>query len=279
MRITALSPALGALIENFDPRAANPADWDMLRSTLFESHHLILLRGLDLTDEEHLSFCAQFGKLGLVGQDNSSTFSYISNVRPDGILGSIAASWHFDYAFTAKPLEAISLYGLDIPASGSQTWFANAHKAADDLSDAMLRKLARLEVRNAIDVTAPEKETGVRVRMKRLDESYPHHVRPVLWRHWRTGAPLLSVNEQQSDAILGLPETESASLLEELFAHLYRPDHVYAHEWRKGDLILWDNQALHHSRPDVGVEEARTLRRISIGESPDLSMFAADRYR
>ena len=279
MKITPLCPALGAQVEDFDPRAAGEDEWEMLRGALFERDHLLLLRGLALQDHEHVAFCANFGRLGLVGRDNNKAFSYISNVRPDGILGPIAASWHFDYAFTATPLEAISLYGIDIPASGSQTWFANARKAAADLPEAFRRKLSRLHVRNAIDATAPEGETGVRVRMKRLDESYPHHVRPVLWPHWRSGEPVLCVNQQQSDAILPLPEEESAALIEDLFDHLYRPDHVYVHEWRQGDLIVWDNHALHHSRPEVGLEEARTLRRVSIGESPDLSIFAADRYR
>ncbi len=277
MQITPLSPALGALIEHFDPGDCSESDWECLRKALFETHHLLLLRGLALSDEEHVEFCSHFGPLGMVGNNNTKRFSYISNVRPDGILGSIEASWHFDYAFTESPLEAISLFGSDVRETGAPTLFANAKRAAAHLPDDLAARLKGLRLRNAVDVAAPEKEAGVRVRMKRLDETYPHHVRELLWPHWKTGDLLLSVNEQQSDAVIGLPEAEGVALLEDLFTRLYRPEHIYAHHWQPNDLIIWDNHALHHSRPEVGESKPRTLRRVSIGKSPDLSIY--DRSR
>jgi taurine dioxygenase len=274
MKLTPLSSALGALIEDFDPRNGGDEEWEALNEALYARHHLLVFRGLKLSDDEHVDLCARFGQLGLVGQESSQGFSYISNVRPDGILGEIAASWHFDYAFTSCPLDAISLYGIEIPKTGTQTWFANAKAAAANLPDELKTRVAGMTVRNAVDVTAPERERGIRVRMKRLDESFPHYNRAVLWPHWKTGEAILSVNQQQSDAILQMPPEESSRLIEMLFDHLYSPEHVHVHEWRQDDLVIWDNHALHHARPEVGLEHARTLRRISIGQSPDLSIFA-----
>jgi len=46
------------------------------------------------------------------------------------------------------------------------------------------------------------------------------------------------------------------------------------HHWQPGDLLLWDNHALQHARPAVGVDQPRTLRRVCVGEAPDLSIFA-----
>lgn len=277
MKITPLSSALGGLVEDFDPRDCGEDEWDALREALFETHHLLLLRGLGLSDEEHLEFCSHFGPLGMVGNDNSKRFSYISNMRPDGILGSIAASWHFDYAFTDSPLEAISLYGSDVGGNGAPTLFANAKRAAARLPVDLAARLAGLKVRNAVDVSAPERDAGVRIRMKRLDETFPHHVRPVLWPHWKSGELLLSVNEQQTDAVIGLPENESVALIDELFGHLYDPGNTYAHHWQGDDLVIWDNHALHHARPEVGETQPRTLRRVSIGKSPDLSIYDKSR--
>jgi len=52
-------------------------------------------------------------------------------------------------------------------------------------------------------------------------------------------------------------------LLEALFAHMYTPANTLQHEWREGDLILWDNLACQHARPDVKIEgTARTLRKV-----------------
>jgi hypothetical protein len=123
------------------------------------------------------------------------------------------------------------------------------------------------------DVSSPVGEAGVRVRLGRLDETYPNAVRPVLWPHRVTGEEILGVWEQQTDAILPLDPDESSALIEELFVHLYRDEHVYVHRWQPGDLVVWDNHALQHSRPDVGVEHRRTLRRVSVGETQDLTLF------
>jgi taurine dioxygenase len=72
-------------------------------------------------------------------------------------------------------------------------------------------------------------------------------------------------NEMHTDRVLGLDPDDSESLLEELFALLYAEDNRYVHEWRVGDLVLWDNVALHHGRPAFDSAEGRTLQRVALG--------------
>ena len=69
-----------------------------------------------------------------------------------------------------------------------------------------------------------------------------------------------------SDRILDVSEAESESLLADLFAVLYDPANVMEHHWNVGDLVLWDNVALHHGRPDFPADEARTLQRVTLGD-------------
>ena len=273
MRLRQLSPALGAMVEGIDLLDAGEDDWDALRRALFETHHLLLFRGQELTDDEHAAVAARFGALASEGFVEPEVVKFVSNHRPDGALGSIAASWHIDYGFFEHPYEAISLYGLEIPASGTETRFANAKLAATDLPGELRRKVSGLRARQVADVTSPEGEAGVRVRLGRLDESYPHQVRPVLWPHRVTAEEILGVWEQQTDALLPLDPAASDALIEELFAHLYRNEHIHVHHWEPHDLVIWDNHAVQHSRPDVGVDEPRTLRRVSIGPRQDLSIF------
>jgi alpha-ketoglutarate-dependent taurine dioxygenase len=132
-----------------------------------------------------------------------------------------------------------------------------------------------LLARQVVDVSSAAGQSGVRVRLGRLDETYPHFIRPVLWPHHATGEAILGVWEQQTDALLPLDAAESDALIEDLFAHLYRDEHRHVHSWEPGDLVIWDNHALQHSRPDVGVEAPRTLRRVCVGRTQDLSIFAA----
>ena len=274
MRVTRVSAALGVLVDDVDVRQASTDEWDALRRMLFETDHLLVLRGPELDDAEHLEAVRHFGPVADEGFGTPALVKFVSNHRADGALGSMAASWHIDYGFFPHPYQAISLYGLEIPPGGTETRFVNAVLAASDLPDGLRARVTGLHARQVADVSSPVGEAGVRVRLGRLDETYPHAVRPVLWPHRVTGEEILGVWEQQTDAILPLDPEESSALIEELFAHLYREDHVYVHRWQPGDLVVWDNHAVQHSRPDVGVEHRRTLRRVSVGETQDLTLFA-----
>jgi taurine dioxygenase len=77
---------------------------------------------------------------------------------------------------------------------------------------------------------------------------------------------LLSVNEMQTDRIIGLDPSESEETLEALWALLYAPENTYSHHWRVGDLVLWDNIAVQHGRPAPPRHAARTMRRVTMAE-------------
>jgi taurine dioxygenase len=274
VRITPSSPALGARVEDVDLREEQREDtWSALLAA-FARHRLLHFPAQDLTDDQHVAVARRFGP---VAGERTGAVGFVSNHRADGSLGSHAASFHIDYGFFPHPYEAISLYGLEVPASGTETWFVSAEAAARTLPLALRRRVEGRHARAVVDVQCPERETVVRVRAGRLDESFPHQIRPVLWPHHRDGALVLGVWEQQTDAIVELEPDESTSLVEELFAHLYRPEHRYTHRWAPGDLVAWDNHALQHARPDVGVDEPRTLRRVCIGRQQDLTIFATYR--
>ncbi len=78
----------------------------------WDTHHLLLFRGHDLTSDEQLRFIRHFGEPLLETMDGSP-FSYVSNVRDDAIIREGALFFHSDLAFTPDPLRAISLFALE----------------------------------------------------------------------------------------------------------------------------------------------------------------------
>lgn len=275
LRAEPLHPTFGARMTGLDPDApAESPIWDEWRAA-FAEHRLLVVSAPGLTDAAHLRVLAALGPIATEGIDEERPIGWVSNVRPGGALAGTAASWHCDYFFFPHPYEAISLYAVDIPASGTETWFVDAEAAAADLPPELRIRVSGRTARHAVDVATPEREAVVRVRTGRLDESYPHSLRPALWPHRDSGREILAVTEQQTDAIVELEPGASTALIEDLFAHLYRDDHVYVHEWSPGELVVWDNHAIQHARPEVGLEEARTLRRVCVGERQDLSLFAS----
>jgi len=269
-----LHPTFGARVRGLDPAAPSASpQWDEWRAA-FAEHRLLAVALPGLDDAAHVRILGELGQIATEGIDEPRSVGWVSNVRPGGALADTAASWHCDYFFFPCPYEAISLYAVELPASGTETWFVDGQAAAADLPASLRVRVEGRDARHAVDVATPEREAVVRVRKGRLDESFPHSLRPVLWPHRDSGRPILAVTEQQTDAIVGLEPDDSTALIEELFAHLYRDDHVYVHNWSPGELVVWDNHALQHARPEVGLVEARTLRRVCVGERQDLSVFA-----
>ena len=205
MELSPASPALGTVVRGVDLR--RPLD-DADRATLqreLATSFLLHFPAQDLSDDEHAAAVAQFGAIALEG---GHAVGFVSN-EPNGVLGSGAACFHIDYGFTDDPYSYLSLYGVEIPADGTETYFCNAVAAARDLPDDLRDRVEGLRARAAVDITSAAREAGVRIDLGRLDETYPLATRPVLWPHRTTGDPIVAVWEQQTDARACRPSTRS----------------------------------------------------------------------
>lgn len=230
---------------------------DELRAA-FDRRHLLLLRGGILTGEQQAAFVARFGPL----VPERQLWGYVSNVRPDGIVREGALLFHSDFAFAREPVDAISLHALEVPADGAPTRFADAVRAAAALPPDLRARLEGRRVVNVYDFHRPDDRP---MRLDEVDPRSPRHEHPVLGRHPRTGDEVVLANELHTDHVVGVPRPESDALLAALFAVLYDATHVLEHRWRVGDLVLWDNVALHHGRPDFAKDAPRTLQRVTLG--------------
>jgi alpha-ketoglutarate-dependent 2,4-dichlorophenoxyacetate dioxygenase len=56
---------------------------------------------------------------------------------------------------------------------------------------------------------------------------------------------------------------EGRLLLRELIEHATQREFVYRHDWRAGDLVIWDNRATMHRGRDFDESRVRDLRRVT----------------
>jgi taurine dioxygenase len=239
-----------------------PDDIAAFRDEFFRSK-LLLLRDVDVSSDEQVRLSSHIGPV-------PDPPSFISNVEETGYHPEVRLLFHSDFAFTTTPLIGISLYCLEVGDGAAATSFVDGAHAARTLPKSLRHRIDGREVMHLADtVTRREDVRRTLDDVGGPDASpslYPRCTRPVLWRHPTTGEELLYVLEQQASHIDGLDASESESLLAELFAHLYAEDAVYTHVWRPGDLILWDNIALQHGRPENPRTVRRSLRRTVISE-------------
>jgi taurine dioxygenase len=162
-----------------------------------------------------------------------------------------------------KHQEVLSLYGLAVEPPVASTSYVSMGHRWDALPEELRVRVDGLEARHGFDTKYPNRGADDDV----ADGFYARPVslvRPVAYRHPRTGRTLLYVSQQATMEIVGLSAEENEELLGELFAHLYAPEHVYEHDWREGDLVVWDNIATQHGRANVVLDgRVRTLRKVT----------------
>jgi taurine dioxygenase len=86
----------------------------------------------------------------------------------------------------------------------------------------------------------------------------------VFGSHEETGRKAIYVNRLMTVRIEDMPQSESDALLEALFDHSEKPEFVYRHVWRVGDLLLWDNRCSMHARDDFPSDQRRLMLRTTV---------------
>lgn len=252
-----LSSCLGCEVDYDLESTPGAAELSALRA-LFARHHLLVFRRQALSMDRQAAVCDWFGPV-LRTRDG---LSYISNVRPDGVLGDDDLGYHSDLAYAPDPYDSLSLHAVDVVNDATSTRFRNAQEGYRRLPDALKQRIAGLEV---LQVSAGRNKAG-RPANVAYEADYPQCVRPLVLRHPKSGAPILYVMESQTVKIVGLPDAESEALLQILFHHLDAdPELNYEHRWQMGDLVVWDNYALQHARSDIRGKGNRTLQRTAAG--------------
>jgi len=273
MEVIPLSSALGAEIRGVN--AARPIDdatFARIRDA-WHQHLVILLREQDLDEEQQVRFAERFGPLSPIHtnhhSENNKAVMYIGNRKKDGkIVGALPLGemqFHSDQCYKERPAMGTMLYAIEIPAEGGNTLFANAYRAYEALPAEVKTRVAG---RKAVQVY--DYDGGVLDRKHMVEPqaglSYAH---PVARTHPATARKALYVNRLMTHHIEDLPREESERLLGLMFATIERPEFVYEHRWRVGDLLLWDNRCTLHARRDFDPAASRWLRRVTIqGERP-----------
>lgn len=153
--------------------------------------------------------------------------------------------WHSDLAYMKRPALGSMLYAVELPDSGGDTGFANMYAAYDDLP-ARLKKA--IEGRRAVFHSVRNE----------LEDS----LHPVIRTHPETGRKSIFVNPQLTTGIEGMADGEAAELLAEIYAHNARPEFLYCHRWRSGDLVFWDNRCVQHIADQRRIDDPSYIRHM-----------------
>ena len=279
-----LHPCLAAEVSPIDLRTVNDkAVFDRLRAGMDE-YGVLVFRDQPFTDREQLDFAQRFdGQLhsktgaAAVGRNRfgNEALSDISNVDEAGAIRrqddrrriySLANRlWHTDASFQDPPGRYSMLSARVIPAVPADTEFADMRAAYDALDTDTKDLLAGLHVHHSI---AYSRQTlGFEFDQQELDQ-LKGAVHELVRTNPRTGRRSLYI-ASHATRIPEWPVAEGRILLRELMEHATQRRFVYAHAWRPGDLVIWDNLAtMHRATAFDDAQHKRELRRVTTLDLP-----------
>ncbi|HEX9747059.1 MAG TPA: TauD/TfdA family dioxygenase [Methylomirabilota bacterium] len=272
-----LHPLVGAEIVGVDvTRVDEPTFQEIVAA--FNEYSVLLFRGQSLTDEQQITFSRRFGPLETTIRSiatQESTPNHIANLSnvdadnrliPSGdkrnIYNAGNQMWHTDSSFKKVPAMASLLSGREIPAEGGETQFASMRVGYGRLPVDMQRFLdgkvaihSFVYSRGLVDEARmpPEHAAQVPPVRQALVRANPVHGRKAFY-----------VGSHACE-IVGVPTAEARALLRELREAATRPELVYTHRWRVGDLVMWDNRCmLHRGRPWDESRYRRVMHRSTV---------------
>ncbi|HEY7390482.1 MAG TPA: TauD/TfdA family dioxygenase [Bryobacteraceae bacterium] len=280
MTIVPAGAALGAEIRGVDLRTIGEEEFAGIHSVWLD-HLVLLFRGQKLSDGDLISFSRRLGDLDWAPvQETGRRFveghpeiyvvsNVIENGVPIGSLGAGEAVWHTDMSYLEMPPKASILYALEAPPRGGNTYFCNMYYAYDCLPEALKGRIAGLRLKH----DATYNSGGyVRQGLAAMDDpvNSPGVYHPLITTHPETGRRALYLGRRRNAYLAGLPLGDSEALLDELWEYATREELVWGHEWRAGDVVLWDNRATMHRRDAFDADSRRILHRTQIrgGQRP-----------
>jgi taurine dioxygenase len=273
LEVVPLTKHIGAEIRGIDLRDTLDGETIAAIHQAWLDHLVLVFRGQSFSQEDLIRATGFFGEMGALSRPPKyfpkgyakllPNIMMISNIRENGeTIGALPdgeMNFHHDMIHAELPHNGTLLYSVEIPSYGGDTLFASGYAAYDTLDPAIRN---RLEGRKALNHY--NYGTTIRGDTSKAVEAFNEAVHPVFRTHDETGRKAVYVDRLMSMRVIDMPQEESDALLNAVFDHSERPEFVYRHVWRVGDLIVWDNRCSSHARDDFPSDQRRLMLRTTV---------------
>lgn len=234
--------------------------------TELERNGVLVLPELHVDDATQVEFSRRLGRVETFPFD--PVHPEIFRVTLDPSRNPSAAylrgtfAWHIDGLTEDVPISATILTAHAVAESGGETEFASTYQAYDDLSEAekadfeSVRVVHTFERSQLMHHPNPTPEELERWRRR------PPQEHPLIWTH-RSGRRSLVLGATAA-SVVGMDEDEGRSFLDDLLARATATERVYRHDWKVGDMVIWDNTGVLHRACPYDATPARDMHRTTL---------------
>ncbi len=276
MKVTPLSEHIGAEVTGVDLR--KPIDDETRRAlnAAVVQHVALVIRDQAFTPEQYLNAASVFGEpmeqhFTQYALPDCPLVHEVSNRHIDksGKRVKHGEGWHTDHTNHVKPPKYTCLYAVELPSEGGGTAVANMRAGYESLPEETKEKIQGMKTVNVFLGSASKSASGVSAEAQVEKKPIPV-LQPLVRTHPDNGSKALYFHLVKAENIDGMGPAESQELLKDLLKKALKPEFIYHHQWRKGDMLLWDNRAaMHRASFDYNPDEFRLLYRVLVrGELP-----------
>jgi taurine dioxygenase len=195
--------------------------------------------------------------------------------------------WHFDACYTKELNRGGILRGIVTTPEGGLTCFADGVQLYKDVDPELRAKFDKLNILYHSSLMfwnmkfgRPKSYNPVKVRdmisnMIEATKDAPRSIHPAIWQR-KSGEKVLHVSPWQAAGIEGMETPEGDELLEALCREIQSKVVPYRHQWRPGDMVIWDNWRFIHSVTGHSPEWPRKMLRTTINGDYGLGRFEHD---
>jgi taurine dioxygenase len=279
MKITKIKEHIGAEVTGIDLR--EPID-ESTRKSLNDAvaeHAVMVIRDQRLSAAQYQAAAELFGEL-MEDQnrrylvDGLPLVSVLSNRHLDsqGKPAKVAtnATWHTDHTNQERPPKFTMLYPVSLPDKGGGTSVCNMRAAYDALPEEWKQRIAGMKTANSLISSARLKIANPDILRAQQEAKVPPTIQPLVRTHPERGTKAIWFHKGKTENVLGMDPEETQAFLEQLLEVAIRPEFVYVHEYRMGDMLIIDDRStMHKAGFDYDHSQHRMLYRILVrGDRP-----------
>ncbi len=267
-----LTPRVGSEVK-IDREALLSGEHSRDIRDLLVERGVLVVRDVPMNADEQRNFARSLGdlRLGSVkkeGDEGLMKVTFDDKVNPDYarfFFGSLL--WHMDGTYEEYPPFASILTPHALSETGGETEFVNTYAAYEDLPEDDKAWLDTLQVVHTMQSALFPAKPDCTPEEFAVWYDYPNRTHPLVWHH-KSGRKSLVLSTSASH-VVGLEPPDSHDLLQRLMHHATQPQYIYRHQWRMGDLLMWDNTGTMHRVRPFDRSSGRQLHRFTLnGEEP-----------
>ena len=279
MKITKIKEHIGAEVTGIDLREPIDASTRQRLNDAVAEHVVMVIRGQKFTAAQYQAAAELFGEL-MEDQnrrylvDGLPLVSVLSNRHKDsqGNPAKMAtnATWHTDHTNQERPPKFTMLYPVALPDEGGGTSICNMRAAYEALPEDWKQRITDMKTACSLISSARFKIANPDILRDQQESKIPPTIQPLVRTHPERGTKAIWFHKSKTENILGMEPEETQAFLDKLLEIAIRPEFVYVHEYKLGDMLIIDNRsAMHKAGFDYDHSQHRMLYRILVrGDRP-----------